>query len=153
MWQKVFGAISFLGKNVIGGGSGISAAQAKSYVTTSMNSGGGVANTLPKFSGTSKLGLSSINDNGTSVSISTALTVATKISAGGISGSFYGGPGGYKTQGTKSVSFWGTGSHAVTASYVISTIPLENTSTATLSGFLGGTNEGGVGTYCYAIAH
>ena len=135
------------------GGTGISATQARSYVTTSMNSGGGVANTLPKFSGTSKLGLSSINDNGTSVSISTALTVATKISAGGISGSFYGGPGGYKTQGTKSVSFWGTGSHAVTASYVISTIPLENTSTATLSGFLAGTNEGGIGTYCYAIAH
>ena len=135
------------------GGTGISATQARSYVTTSMNSGGGVANTLPKFSGTSKLGLSSINDNGTSVSISTALTVATKISAGGISGSFYGGSGGYKTQGTKSVSFWGTGSHAVTASYVISTIPLENTSTATLSGFLAGTNEGGIGTYCYAIAH
>ena len=140
-------------ENVIGGASGISAAQAKSYVTTSMNSGGGVANTLPKFSGTSKLGLSSINDNGTSVSISTALTVATKISATSITGSFYGGPGGYKTQGTKSVSFWGTGSHAVTASYVISTTPLVNTSTATLSDFLAGTNEGGIGTYCYAIAH
>ena len=152
---RFYGTSSFAtwAENVIGGGSGISAAQAKSYVTTSMNSGGGVANTLPKFSGTSKLGLSSINDNGTSVSISTALTVATKISAGGISGSFYGGSGGYKTQGTKSVSFWGTGSHAVTASYVISTIPLENTSTATLSGFLAGTNEGGIGTYCYAIAH
>ena len=46
-----------------------------------------------------------------------------------------------------------TSSNAVTASYAISMIPLENTSTATLSGFLGGTNEGGVGTYCYAIAH
>jgi hypothetical protein len=30
---------------------------------------------------------------------------------------------------------------------------LENTSTATLSDFLAGTNEGGIGTYCYAIAH
>lgn len=152
---RFYGTSSFAtwAGNVIGGGSGISAADAKSYVTTSMNSGGGVANTLPKFSGTSKLGLSSINDNGTSVSISTELTVATKISATSITGSFYGGSGGYKTQGTKSVSFWGTGSHAVTASYVISTTPLVNTSTATLSGFLGGTNEGGVGTYCYAIAH
>ena len=152
---RFYGTSSFAtwAENVVGGNTGINATQARSYVTTSMNSGGGVANTLPKFSGTSKLGLSSINDNGTSVSISTALTVATKISAGGISGSFYGGSGGYKTQGTKSVSFWGTGSHAVTASYVISTIPLENTSTATLSGFLGGTNEGGVGAYCYAITH
>ena len=152
---RFYGTSSFAtwAENVIGGGSGISAAQAKSYVTTSMNSGGGVANTLPKFSGTSKLGLSSIVDDGTLVTISTALQVNQKISSTSITGSFYGGPGGYKIQGTKSVSFWGTGSHAVTASYAISTIPLENTSTATLSDFLAGTNEGGIGTYCYAIAH
>ena len=54
---------------------------------------------------------------------------------------------------TLSSSYALTSSNAVTASYAISMIPLENTSTATLSGFLGGTNEGGVGTYCYAIAH
>ena len=71
-------------------GTGITEAQARSYVTTSMNSGGGIANTLPKFSGTSQLGLSSINDNGTSVSISTALTVATKIIANSLTGSIYG---------------------------------------------------------------
>jgi hypothetical protein len=122
---RFYGTSSFAtwAENVVGGNTGISATQARSYVTTSMNSGGGVANALPKFSGTSKLGLSSINDNGTSVSISTALTVATKISATSVSGSFYGGPGGYKTQGTKSVSFWGTGSHAVSASYLKSDSP------------------------------
>lgn len=122
---RFYGTSSFAtwAENVIGGGSGISAAQAKSYVTTSMNSGGGVANTLPKFSGTSKLGLSSIVDDGTLVTISTALQVNQKISATSITGSFYGGPGGYKIQGTKSVSFWGTGSHAVSASYLKSDSP------------------------------
>ena len=122
---RFYGTSSFAtwAENVIGGGSGISAAQAKSYVTTSMNSGGGVANTLPKFSDTSKLGLSSIIDDGTLVTISTALQVNNKISCNSFTGSFYGGPGGYKTQGTKSVSFWGTGSHAVSASYLKSDSP------------------------------
>ncbi len=109
-------------------GTGVTSAQARSYVTTSMNSGGGVANTLPKFSGTSQLGLSSINDNGTSVSISTALTVATKISAGSVTGSFYGNT--FKTLNGKSVSFWGTGSHAVSASYAAN---LTNTFVSSLS--------------------
>jgi hypothetical protein len=54
---------------------------------------------------------------------------------------------------TLSSSYALTSSNAVTASYAISTIPLENTSTATLSDFLSGTNEGGVGAYCYAITH
>lgn len=140
---RFYGSSSYAtwAENLVGG-TGISAVQAKSYVTTSMNSGGGVANTIPKFSGTSKLGLSSINDNGTSVSISTALTVATKISATSVSGSFYGGPGGYKTQGTKSVSFWGTGSHAVSASYLKSDSPnplgiLTQTSPNTVDSYKG----------------
>jgi len=145
---RFYGTSSFAtwAENVIGGGSGISAAQAKSYVTTSMNSGGGVANTLPKFSGTSKLGLSSIVDDGTLVTISTALQVNQKISATSITGSFYGGPGGYKIQGTKSVSFWGTGSHAVSASYLKSDSPnplgiLTQTSPLTVNNYKGSKYE------------
>ena len=66
---------------------------------------------------------------------------------------------GYSGSNFNAVSFYGSASYAlsssnaVTASYAISTIPLENTSSATLSDFLTGSNEGGVGTYCYAIAH
>jgi len=145
---RFYGTSSFAtwAENVIGGGSGISAAQAKSYVTTSMNSGGGVANTLPKFSGTSKLGLSSIVDDGTLVTISTALQVNQKISSTSITGSFYGGPGGYKIQGTKSVSFWGTGSHAVSASYLKSDSPnplgiLTQTSPLTANNYKGSKYE------------
>jgi hypothetical protein len=145
---RFYGTSSFAtwAENVIGGGSGISAAQAKSYVTTSMNSGGGVANTLPKFSGTSKLGLSSIVDDGTLVTISTALQVNQKISSTSITGSFYGGPGGYKIQGTKSVSFWGTGSHAVSASYLKSDSPnplgiLTQTSPLTVNSYKGSKYE------------
>lgn len=74
----------------VDGGSGISATQAKSYVTTSMNSGGGVVNTIPKYSGTSKLGLSSISDNGTNVDISSYLSVTGKVTAQSLTGSFYG---------------------------------------------------------------
>jgi len=145
---RFYGTSSFAtwAENVIGGGSGISAAQAKSYVTTSMNSGGGVANTLPKFSDTSKLGLSSIIDDGTLVTISTALQVNNKISCNSFTGSFYGGPGGYKTQGTKSVSFWGTGSHAVSASYLNSNSPnplgiLTQTSPLTVNNYKGSKYE------------
>lgn len=47
----------------------------------------------------------------------------------------------------------GNGSYAVTASYVSSIAPVVNTSTGTVSNFLAGTNEGGVGTYCYTITH
>ncbi len=78
---------------------------------------------------------------------------------------------GYSGSNFNNISFYGSASYAlsssnvitasyalsssfaVTASYSISTIPLENTSSAALSSFLTGTNEGGVGTYCYAITH
>lgn len=145
--SRFYGSSSYaLVAESVSGGSGISAAQARSYVTTSMNSGGGVTNTIPKYIGTTQVGLSSINDNGTSVSISTALTVATKISATSVTGSFYGGPGGYKTQGGKSVSFWGTGSHAVSASYLKSDSPnplgiLTQTSPLTVNNYKGSKYE------------
>lgn len=89
----------------------------------------------------------------TPFSVTNTLTVTGKVIAQSFTGSFNGGPGGFKKQGTKYVSFWGTGSHAVTASYVSSIAPVVNTSTGTVSNFLAGTNEGGVGTYCYAITH
>jgi hypothetical protein len=82
-----------------------------------------------------------------------SINVNNRLTANSITSSFYGGPGGFKKQGTIDVSFWGTGSHAVTASYVSSLVPVVNTSTGTVADFVGGTNEGGVGTYCYAITH
>jgi hypothetical protein len=82
-----------------------------------------------------------------------SINVNNRLTANSITSSFYGGPGGFKKQGTIDVSFWGTGSHAVTASYVSSLAPVVNTSTGTVADFVGGTNEGGVGTYCYAITH
>ena len=82
-----------------------------------------------------------------------SINVNNRLTANSITSSFYGGPGGFKKQGTIDVSFWGTGSHAVTASYVSSLAPVVNTSTGTVADFVSGTNEGGVGTYCYAITH
>lgn len=83
----------------------------------------------------------------------------------GVTGSFYGT--GFKTLNSKSVSFWGTSSHAVSSSFAqtasyVGTISLSGfptstyaagTSTNTVYSFITGTNEGGVGTYCYAITH
>jgi hypothetical protein len=91
--------------------------------------------------------------NGVDTYVCTAKLQLGKLTAQSLSGSFYGGPGGFKKQGTIDVSFWGTGSHAVSASYAKSLVPVVNTSTGTVADFLGGTNEGGVGTYCYAITH
>jgi len=82
-----------------------------------------------------------------------SINVNNRLTANSITSSFYGGPGGFKQQGNIFVSFWGTGSHAVTASYVSSLGHVANTSTGTVADFVGGTNEGGVGTYCYAITH
>lgn len=89
--------------------------------------------------------------NGIDTYVCTAKLQLSKLSAQSLTGSFNGV--GFKTLNGKSVSFWGTGSHAVSASYALSLTPIVNTSTGTVSDFVGGTNEGGVGTYCYAVSH
>ena len=48
-----------------------------------------------------------------------SINVNNRLTANSITSSFYGGPGGFKQQGTEYVSFWGTASRAVTASYAL----------------------------------
>ena len=95
------------------------------WSTPITRSGAPTANYVSYWTDNKTLAASSVTFySGTDTLQTTNLSVTGKVTGNaGITGSFYGGPGGYKTQGTKSVSFWGTGSHAVSASYLKSDSP------------------------------
>ena len=100
------------------------------WSTPITRSGAPTANYVSYWTDNKTLAASSVTFySGTDTLQTTNLSVTGKITGNaGITGSFYGV--GFKTLNSKSVSFWGTGSHAVSASYAAN---LNTTFVSTLS--------------------
>jgi hypothetical protein len=93
--------------------------------------------------------------NGIDTYVCTAKLQLGKLTAQSLSGSFFGGPTGFRKQGNIFVSFWGTGSRAVTASYA-ATASYLNSNVPNPLGILTQTSPNVASTYkgsSYTYAH